>query len=696
MKKFLTFWAVLLFAAPLFAQNLTLSELVNLGKKAKWEQVDTFLKKKKWTFFETSNTDQGKVVMWSFKKEKDSNRAAAWIMLTILNEKPSKLSYEFGTESTLKGLKKATLMLKLKEVSTDVRTDGSAVSYKNPTSWIVFNTSTGKLADRLTNTPATSYSVDLFPMFGAFDSVNGTKRETYPGGTLKSEYTLRGGKIDGTMKQYYPSGKLSATAAYAAGVKQGLATEYEEDGTLKAERTFQNGLVLGEVREYANGKVTHLGTFVNGKKEGVFADYTPEGNILSKFTMKGDSLHGRYVKNVYDGGNLKYTVTGDYDNGLRNGYWETASTAGGEKVVCEYVGYLLGVRDGKFREQQGDSLRIGTYRAGRLDGRVDVFHFDSDEVKSGTPNIVKARQTEMRTYSNGVLNGSYECRDANGVVVARGSMANGSRDGEWTIARTQPDEQGKPTMVFHKGSFIRNMEVGEWTVSTIDNVTIKRYSLKNGKVDGRMVEYSWSGKPLREKLIENEKLLKLSLYDSLGKAVSRTVDVVADNDREIRCKLVTQNEKGFTTCGYWLNKKNCKPITVDTFEKIFLDNAVNSTDSTKGGADGEIKGYGKDNVVLFEGRYRHNTKVDRWKRFSYEMEIMVVVDYSKKGTPVENYLDLPTGKPYTGRFVEAYDNGQNRCDFKIYSGLRDGKSKYYDQDGKVVKEETYAQGILKR
>jgi antitoxin component YwqK of YwqJK toxin-antitoxin module len=696
MRKYFATLAILLVGSQLFAQNLTLGDLIGLSKKSTWEAVDGFLKKKKWTYSETSNADQGKIVVWSLQKEKDANKASAWLMLTLLDGKPAKLTYEFGNPTTIAGMKKATKVLKLKEVGSESRADGATVTYKNPSSCIVLSTFTGKQSQRLSKSPSTFYSVDIFQLFGAYDMVNGVKRESYPNGSIKSECTLKNGKPEGVMKQFYPNGKLCITTTYLAGVKNGPETEYESDGALKIERSYQNGIVNGEVKLYANGKLSSVGAYVNGKKDGAFVDYTPEGGILAKYNMKSDSLHGRYIKNIYDGAAIKYTITGDYDNGLRNGYWETASIANGEKVVFGYCSYLLGVKDGKFCEQQGDSLMVGSYKAGRLEGRLDVYSFSSADMAAGTPDVAKAKQTVSYTYSNGMQNGLYERRDASGMVVAKGNMMNGNRDGEWMLVGSEPDEQGKPSTVFRKGSFLRNIEVGEWTVSTVDNVVIKRYNHKNGRVEGRIVEYNWGGKPLRELQIESGRLVKLSLYDSLGKVINRTIDVVGNTDRELRCRMETVTEKGTTTCGYWLSKVSCGDITSEGFEKIFLANAVNSRDTTKGGADGDVKMLGKDNALLLEGRYSRNTKVGKWKSYFYQADLMMVVDYSAKVAPVENYLDLPTGKPFTGHFIDTYDSGQRLCDFSIYSGLRDGKSKYYDRDGKMVKEETYARGILKR
>ena len=61
---------------------------------------------------------------------------------------------------------------------------------------------------------------------------------------------------------------------------------------------------------------------------------------------------------------------------------------------------------------------------------------------------------------------------------------------------------------------------------------------------------------------------------------------------------------------------------------------------------------------------------------------------------IENYFVLGSSQPYSGKFIQKYDNGKLKYEFKISEGLRDGKSKYYDEGGKVTKNEKYEKGIL--
>jgi len=61
---------------------------------------------------------------------------------------------------------------------------------------------------------------------------------------------------------------------------------------------------------------------------------------------------------------------------------------------------------------------------------------------------------------------------------------------------------------------------------------------------------------------------------------------------------------------------------------------------------------------------------------------------------VEKYLNINNGQLFSGKFIQSFNNGKTKYEFKISEGLRDGKSKYYDENGKVTKTEKYDKGIL--
>lgn len=52
------------------------------------------------------------------------------------------------------------------------------------------------------------------------------------------------------------------------------------------------------------------------------------------------------------------------------------------------------------------------------------------------------------------------------------------------------------------------------------------------------------------------------------------------------------------------------------------------------------------------------------------------------------------GQLFSGKFIQKNDNGKLKYEFKISEGLRDGKSKYFDENEKTVKTEKYDKGVL--
>lgn len=79
---------------------------------------------------------------------------------------------------------------------------------------------------------------------------DGTWKEFYPDGKVKTEKTLAGGKENGELRAYYPSGALQSSAFYSAGRLDGQVKILGEDGKTLFEQNFKGGLPHGWFREY--------------------------------------------------------------------------------------------------------------------------------------------------------------------------------------------------------------------------------------------------------------------------------------------------------------------------------------------------------------------------------------------------------------------------------------------------------------
>jgi len=87
-------------------------------------------------------------------------------------------------------------------------------------------------------------------------------------------------------------------------------------------------------------------------------------------------------------------------------------------------------------------------------------------------------------------------------------------------------------------------------------------------------------------------------------------------------------------------------------------------------------------------------KIGVWKSYYYDINVFTEQTYNNNTCAEEKYLILTTGKLFSGKFIQNFENGELKYEFKISSGLRNGKSKYYNESGKLIKTEKYKRGRL--
>ena len=79
---------------------------------------------------------------------------------------------------------------------------------------------------------------------------DGSYKEYYDNGNLKTEKTVINAKTSGTLKAYYPNGVLQSEAYYLAGRLNGGVRIYGETANLMFEQNFKDGIQNGYSREF--------------------------------------------------------------------------------------------------------------------------------------------------------------------------------------------------------------------------------------------------------------------------------------------------------------------------------------------------------------------------------------------------------------------------------------------------------------
>jgi antitoxin component YwqK of YwqJK toxin-antitoxin module len=204
---------------------------------------------------------------------------------------------------------------------------------------------------------------------------NGSWKDFYPDGSLKSEGNYDNGKQVGEWKYYHANGKLEQTGKFnKQGKFDGTWKWYFDSGQLIREEHYRNGLKDGLSTEYdESGKVIEEGEFVDGNEDGPW------------FELTGDNF-----------------IRGNYRDGLRNGMWYNfylESKEAKTDSICYFKGgFIEDNPNGKhtYYWENGKVKDEGNYVNGRKEGDWYKYNFD------GTLFMVITYKQGVETRYDGV------------------------------------------------------------------------------------------------------------------------------------------------------------------------------------------------------------------------------------------------------------------------------------------------------
>lgn len=268
------------------------------------------------------------------------------------------------------------------------------------------------------------------------------------------------GKKHGTWKYYYEDGTLQLECIYKHGLRNGYYKEYDPEGNLLAAYKFVDGIKQEYVAEltkldvkteyYPDGNVKIKATYKDDKPEGVWREYTPEGDIKNSYIYKYGVVVGEGIiteqgektgpwKEYFENGVLK--AEGLYDHDVKTGPWT-------------------------FFHRNGVVEQIGTYDSlGRTIGEWKWYY---------SSKILQRREN----FKEGKADGLMTEFDALGKVVVEGNYYRGEEDGEWRYEVGDHLEEGE---------YIEGMREGEW---------ISYYANGDVKFEGKFIEDNPHGEHL--------------------------------------------------------------------------------------------------------------------------------------------------------------------------------------------------------
>ncbi len=238
------------------------------------------------------------------------------------------------------------------------------------------------------------------------DELHGTLRQYQSDGqTLAEVANYKNGLRNGETRLYNLNGKVSEKFNYVDDVKNGPFEIYNENGTLSMKGSLVNGLPHGQVINYnALGKLDFIAGYDNGKKEGIYK--------------------------AYDNGKLM--VSGKHSNGEPDGRWDYYWKDSSNYYPVQWVTFQNGTRHGPFREIRHDSVLVGTYKNGNLEGDFKAYQPLTLWI-FGTPpkNLDEDEILCSGRYRDGLKTGHWKFHSRTGVLLYEGDYWNDLKHGEW-------------------------------------------------------------------------------------------------------------------------------------------------------------------------------------------------------------------------------------------------------------------------
>lgn len=646
MKRItLTISLILMTCLSIIGQKLTLTDLTNLCNKKNWEDVNQFLLKKGWTYYdsEKGNTYKYNTIIWSFNKNYYSDKAEAWFFLYTYEGFPNKVLYTVLNKESYSIIQNSISSAGFKLKNSEIEDNEIVSTYENATYTLKISTEK-RIDDEWEHRSFTAYTFTLIKKAGIYDPDNGKKTDYYYGDVVKAEYTLLNGKINGQLKEYHYNGKLKKIGNYLNGKENGQFKEYDEDGNLIVEYSMTNGELNGTIKEYyPNGKLKTSGNYLKGQEHGNFIEYDEygvkqaeyvmangmkngvlkiykDGKIDVSTTYKDDIKNGQHIEYYYNDetGKLQLKLIGEYLNDEKNGTWKLffIEDDNTERLLT-FENYSSGIKNGSFQEAKGDSLIIGHYRNGKLNGEYKVY-IDLTRMLIG--GVISTDTAELILISDGSYyedekTGYWQYYDLTGTLRSEGRYASDQKTGEWKYYYSNYLNEKGENMPYSKQLYL-----------------VENYS--NGKLDGKSTRYSY---------LEEEKY---------------------------PCSETDESKNPLDTCTRYVYQK--------VLEIVFYKND---------NRNGPYELRDSTNEIIAKGLFKDDLKDGEW-----------YLRYSKKDINDETYFIYQKGNyikdKREGKWIEYYPEGKIVKTFNYYNGKLHGEYIVWNQYNKPSVKKQFNYGKL--
>lgn len=570
---------------------------------------------------------------------------------------------------------------------------------------------------------------------------NGKFVEYNERGSKTAEYTMINGEIEGPLTIFEDELK-SQEINYKQGKKNGkyLSFIYNDNNYLQTKIVGEylddkkNGqwqtLLIVDGKE----KMVEFTTYSKDLKNGAFSEYISSDSLETGFYKDG-VLNGYYTLKT---STIAYEITdtekeitlwnteceGSYKNGLKDGRWIYYSL--GNKI--KEGNYKNGKETGMWAEYLvignhfGELYSETNYINGIKDG-VYAKYFDcstsiDSTMESFSVRFINTPVQETYYYSLGMKTGEYSLQDSTGTIMSKGSYLADKKNGLWIESYIVRDLNQKPIRIYNKGNYTNDKKTGKWQEYISEGSLLETQDYVDGVLDGKIVRLNENGKPSEVFYFLKGEMLYLEVFDSFGINILNKYQINSIKGKVINCLKTNFKDNIATTQGYEFISSfedfnfyyfdfDFMQATSDTGNIVYheLHNSNTINQITYESTSSKDKGWKKEgsfeisdiknNKILETGSYKNNKKHGVWAKYNYEIGVYMEQEFYADMGGIEKYYLINTKQLFSGKFIVKHQNSVIKYEFKISNGLRDGKSKYYNEKGTEIKTEKYEKGIIK-
>jgi antitoxin component YwqK of YwqJK toxin-antitoxin module len=409
--------------------------------KSNWEEINQYLLRKDWTFYDSEKGDEEKynTITWSYEKDNYSDKAQGWLHLYTFEGFPNKIIFSFTNKDHYNSIQRSLSTFEFRLKGSEILDNAVKSTYVNNS--YNLSISSEKIVDEgYSSRSITSYIISLVKKEGVYDPDNGPKKELDDNGRLKAEYTLLNGELNGKITIYHPNGRIMKTGNYINGKRSGIFVEFDENGEKTSEYVTSNDLKNGIFKFFENGKLSY------------------------SLTYKNDVKSGPFIKYIYNSDTLALLRKGFYLDNEMDGQWTWFYDSKPKQKIIEIVNYERGIKNGPFLETSGDSVIVGRYYKNEFNGNYRAYTDVSRMIFGGVINTDTAELALLckGQYKNGLKTGLWRHYDFTGSLRSTGEYINDEKNGEWRYYFTKMvDDKGKELSYSGKLYLIQNYSKGK-------------------------------------------------------------------------------------------------------------------------------------------------------------------------------------------------------------------------------------------